>query len=177
MDTTEAIDLLRRCRVPENVIEHSLAVFELASELASRAKVPLDEELVKVGALLHDIGRAKTHSIKHALEGAKLARSLGLDERVVRIIERHIGAGLAKEEAASLGLPPRDYIPQTPEEKLVAYADNLILGTRRLSFEESLERFKKILGEEHPSIKRMIKLHREVTSWLDHQGSKSQKKS
>ena len=169
MDTTEALNLLRRCRVPEKVIEHSLAVSELAGELASRARVPLDKELVRVGALLHDLGRARTHGIEHGVEGARLARSLGLEERIVRIIERHIGAGIAEEEAVSLGLPPGDYLPETPEEKLVAYADNLILGTRRLSFEESLERFKRVLGENHPSIKRMLRLHREVTSWLDHQ--------
>ncbi|NOZ58913.1 MAG: TIGR00295 family protein [Euryarchaeota archaeon] len=165
----EALEILRRCRVPERVVEHSLAVAELATELASRAKVPLDLELVRAGALLHDLGRARTHGIRHAVEGAKLARALGLDGRLVRIIERHIGAGIPREEAAKLGLPPGDYTPRTREEKLVAYADNLVLGTRRLSFEESLERFRRVLGEGHPSLKRMEELHREVTSWLEAQ--------
>ena len=167
LEPEEALRLLRRSGVPDNVVEHCKAVSELAAELASRVKVPLDRQLVVVGALLHDIGRAKTHGIAHAVEGARLARQLGLDERLVRIIERHIGAGLAKEEAASLGLPPKDYIPQTPEEKLVAYADNLILGTKRLSFQQSLNRFRRVLGEGHPAIERMKALHREVMSWLD----------
>ena len=173
MDTTEAIEILRKCGVPENVVAHSLAVCELATELASRARVPLDVELVKTGALLHDIGRARTHGPRHALEGAKLAKRLGFDERIVRIIERHVGAGIGKEEAVSLGLPPGDYIPRTREEKLIAYADNLTLGTKRISFQESLERFKKLLGEEHPSIERMLRLHQEVTSWLDHHRKRS----
>jgi uncharacterized protein len=164
--TEEALELLRRCRVPEKVVEHSVAVMELATELASRARVPLDLDLVRAGALLHDLGRAKTHGTGHAVEGAKLARALGLDERIVRIIERHIGAGITREEAAKLGLPPKDYIPRSREEKLVAYADNLVLGTRRLSFEESLERFRRVLGKGHPSLRRMLELHREVTSWL-----------
>ena len=163
----EAIELLRRCGVPEKVVEHCLAVAELASELASRATIPIDRRLVVAGALLHDLGRARTHGVGHAVEGAKLARALGLDERVVKIIERHIGAGITREEAAELGLPPKDYLPKSREEKLVAYADNLVLGTKRLSFEESLERFRRVLGDNHPSLRRMIKLHAEVTSWLN----------
>ncbi len=163
----EALEILRRCRVPRRVVEHSLAVAELATELGARAVVPLDMGLVRAGALLHDIGRSRTHGVRHAVEGAELARELGLDERLVRIIERHIGAGITREEARRLGLPPGDYIPRTREEKLVAYADNLIMGTRRLSLEESLERFRRVLGRGHPSIKRMIELHREVSSWLD----------
>lgn len=94
-----------------------------------------------------------------------MARDMGIDERAISLIERHIGAGITKDEASSLGLPEKDYLPETPEEKIVAYADNLINGNFEVSFEESLERFKKVLGKDHPSIQRYIKLHQEIEGW------------
>ena len=49
--------------------------------------------------MLHDIGRSKTQGIMHGVEGAKIATELGLPEAIVNIIERHLGAGIPKEEA------------------------------------------------------------------------------
>ncbi|NOZ83151.1 MAG: TIGR00295 family protein [Euryarchaeota archaeon] len=167
MRTAEALELLRRY-VPRRVEEHCLAVAELVEELGQRIS-GLNLELALAGALLHDIGRSVTHSPAHGYEGAKLLRRLGVDERIARIAERHVGAGIAADEAPALGLPPRDFLPETREEKLVAYADNLIMGTKRVNFERSLERFRSELGEEHPSISRFLALHREVRSWLNSQ--------
>ncbi|MCJ7607644.1 MAG: tRNA (cytidine(56)-2'-O)-methyltransferase, partial [Thermoplasmata archaeon] len=42
-----------------------------------------------------------------------------------------IGAGLSEDEAAELGLPARDFLPLTLEEKVVAHADNLTSGELR----------------------------------------------
>ena len=64
-----------------------------------------DKDLIKKGALLHDIGRSKTHGITHAVEGAKIVREYGYPEEVQNIVERHIGAGLSEDEAIKLGLP------------------------------------------------------------------------
>ena len=61
--------------------------------------IQIDIDAVFVGALLHDIGRSKTHGIGHAVAGARIALENGLDEKLVKIIERHIGAGIPKEEA------------------------------------------------------------------------------
>ena len=91
-----------------------------------------------------------------------IARKLGFDERIARIIERHVGAGIRAKEAKALGLPERDFVPETMEEKIVAHADNLVDGTERISIEERIERMKKKFGNGHPLIKRMINLHREV---------------
>ncbi|RME63996.1 MAG: TIGR00295 family protein [Nitrospirae bacterium] len=157
-------EILTRVGCDTHVQEHILAVRKLALEIADSLKVPVDRDLVEKGAVYHDIGRAKTHGIQHAVLGAEMAKEMGLDDRVVRIVERHIGAGISKEEAKELGLPEKDYIPETLEEKIVAYADNLINGSKVVSFEEALERFKKVLGPEHPAIERFIKMHREIES-------------
>ncbi len=141
---------------------HILAVRRVALRIADSLNALVDRRLVELGAIYHDIGRTKTHGINHAVVGAEMARQWGVDERIIRIVERHIGAGISKEEAETLGLPPRDYIPETLEEKIVAYADNLIDGDREVSYEEALERFKRVLGPDHPSVERFIKMHHEL---------------
>lgn len=161
----ELLVILKEAGCAENVIAHILAVKNTAMRIASELKVPVNKELLLTGAMLHDIGRARTHGIEHAIVGVDIARKLGFSESVLNIIERHIGAGISREEAGELGLPEKDYIPQTIEEKLVAYADNLLNGDREVSFEESLERFRRTLGAEHPAVKRYIELHNEIESW------------
>jgi uncharacterized protein len=55
-----------------------------------------------------------------------------------------------------------DFMPETMEEKIVAHADNLIDGVKRTSIELEVAHLKAKLGENHPSIKRTIALHKEV---------------
>jgi uncharacterized protein (TIGR00295 family) len=130
-DHAECLSLLREAGCSDDVVAHCESVAATAVKIAERcgACIPL----VEAGALLHDIGRSRSHSIDHAVEGASLARGLGLPDPIVRMIERHIGAGLLKAEAVSLGLPARDFVPETLEEKIVAHADNLTAGRRRVS--------------------------------------------
>ncbi len=155
---------LERFGCPKRVIEHCVAVSKKSHEIAeSITKVEVDKRLIEDGAILHDIGRCRTHGIDHAVVGAKLARDIGAGEDVVKIIERHIGAGITGEEAVSIGLPSGDYIPATYEEKIVAYADNLTNGAKYLTFEQSLRLYKKIMGDQHPSIQRFIDLHEEIS--------------
>jgi len=133
----DCIDLLRRAGCSEGVIAHCRAVRDLALTYASDPMV--DRDLVEVGALLHDIGRGVTHDLRHARVGGAICRSLGLDEAVVSIVERHIGAGLTADECSLLNLVPRDCMPWTLEEKIVAHADNLVKGTRIITMEERLQ--------------------------------------
>lgn len=165
MDNKKEIELLKRAGCPDSVIEHILAVTNTALRIANEVRIPVDKEIIRSGALLHDIGRSKTHGINHAVVGAEIGRSFGVDERIVRIIERHIGAGITGDEAAALGLPVKEYLPETPEEKIVAYADNLINGTVEVPFDKALEQFKNALGEDHPAIWRHIRLHEEIEEW------------
>ncbi|OGW49958.1 MAG: TIGR00295 family protein [Nitrospirae bacterium RBG_19FT_COMBO_42_15] len=165
MKSEKEIELLKKAGCSDKVIEHVIAVAKAAMSIVDEIKLPVDKELIRLGSLLHDIGRAKSHGIEHAVIGAEIAVELGMDERIIRIIERHIGAGIPANEARVLGLPDKDYLPITPEEKIVAYADNLLSGSRVTSFEESLQRFKNLLGIDHPAIDRFLKLHNEIEGW------------
>lgn len=158
----ECIKLLRAVGCDEGVIEHCNVVSELALEIARRHYGAVDEDLVLKGALLHDLGRARSHGVDHGFVGGEIARELGLDENLVRIIQRHVGAGITAEEAKEVGLPAIDLVPETMEEKIVAHADNLIDDWRRTSIEEAIADLKAKLGKTHPSIKRIIALHKEV---------------
>jgi len=170
----ECVKLLRAAGCEEAVIKHCIAVAELALEIAAASKnknkkgnenKSIDEELVFTGALLHDIGRARSHGVEHGFLGGEIAKSLGLDDGLVKIIQRHVGAGITAEEAKQLGLPRISLMPETMEEKIVAYADSLIEGTRRTSIEHALSNLKKKLGESHPAVARLKKLHEEVTGF------------
>ena len=167
----ECVKLLRAAGCEEAVIKHCIAVAELALEIAAsknkngNENKSIDEELVFTGALLHDIGRARSHGVEHGFLGGEIAKSLGLDDRLVKIIQRHVGAGITAEEAKQLRLPRISLMPETMEEKIVAYADSLIEGTRRTSIEHALSNLKKKLGESHPAVARLKKLHEEVTGF------------
>lgn len=155
----ECLSILRTSGCPENVIGHCLAVTDLAVKIAARCGA--DVPLVEAGAMLHDVGRCRTHSIWHAVEGAKMASGLGLPPEIVNIIERHIGAGLTAQDARHLGLPVKDYIPLTLEEKIVAQADNLISADGRLTLDAAIADVARRAGPEAASRIRM--LHEELS--------------
>jgi uncharacterized protein len=157
--------LLARHGCSDRVIEHSIAVADKAFELSSRFSVAVDQDLIFKGAMLHDIGRGVAHKLVHFIAGAEIAREEGFSEEVVKIIERHVGAGLTAGEAEALGLPPKDYIPKTPEEIVVSYADNTTKGTIHLSFKDALERFKVRLGQNHPAVERFKAQHAQIEGW------------
>lgn len=169
-DDGQEIELLKRIKCPSNVIDHAAAVkrkaMDIVSSLAEDAAMDVDAELVRRGALLHDIGRSITHRLNHAVEGARLARELGLDEALIGIIERHIGSGITKEEAIGLGLPAMDYLPATREEKIVSYADSLTNHTTHLTFEDAFERLSRLLGKDHAALGRFRAMHEEILSWM-----------
>ncbi|HJH31754.1 MAG TPA: HDIG domain-containing protein [Methanosarcinaceae archaeon] len=138
-----AVKILSDCGCAQNVIEHCLAVSSLsiraAHELFESGK-NVDVGLVEIASVLHDLGRARTHAVDHAIVGAKMAEELGIDARIVRIIKCHIGGGISRIEAKELGLPDDNYIPLTIEEKIVAHCDNLMRGTKRISVDECILR-------------------------------------
>ncbi len=160
------VDVLINAGCSADVVAHCRKVSWKALSLADRLWDPVDRELVRLGGLLHDIGRSRTHDIKHAIAGVEIGRSLGFSEQLLKIIERHVGAGITAAEARRLGLPEQDYVPLTREEKLVSYADNLISGERELSYAEALDRFKRILGPDHEGVELFRKQHAEITAWI-----------
>lgn len=155
------IELLEKENTPENVIEHCKAVYKKAMKIAANFD-NVDEDLIRKGALLHDIGRSKTHGITHAVVGAKIAEKYEYPDDVVNIIERHIGAGITAEEAVKLGLPEKSYVPQTLEEKIVAHADNLISGTKEVDVDFVIEKWQRSIEDSDDNIERLKKLDDEL---------------
>jgi uncharacterized protein len=151
------------------VIEHCVNVTGIAMRIAEAFKnkgIKVDTDLIEAGALLHDIGRSKTHGVEHGVIGGQLAREIGLPEPIVRIIERHIGAGIPLHEASKIGLPERNYLPETIEEKIVSYADKLIEGDQEIEIEVTVEKFAEKLGKDHPALDRLLTLHNEITNLI-----------
>jgi len=164
--TEEALKILKASGCSPEVIRHCKAVSSLAVRIAQRCKrngVDVDLDLVRIGALLHDIGRSKTHSVHHPIVGAKIAQSFRLPEEIIRIIKRHLGGGLTAEEASELGWPNEDYLPETIEEKIVTYADKLVNGEKIVPIQETIKKLSGRLGADHPSIRRVMNLHKEIT--------------
>lgn len=162
-----ATRLLKKAGCPSNVIKHCKTVSKLAVKIAKKLRkkdVPVNVELVKIGGLLHDIGRSKTHNIDHAVIGSEIARSFDVPEAIIMIIERHIGSGITAEEAKQLGLPERSFLPTTLEEKIVSYADKLVSGNHKMDFDEALERFTMDVGAAHPAVCRLKQMHQEFVS-------------
>lgn len=164
-----ALKLLSKSRCSRRVIEHCKTVASLAVQIAKACKekgLNVDVQLVEIGALLHDIGRSRTHTVDHVVVGAEIARTLGLPSSVVSIIERHAGGGIDIDEAKRLGWPIKSYLPQTMEEKIVCYADKLIDGERRVRIERTIRKLSKELGKAHPSLGRVEKLREEFSSLI-----------
>jgi len=159
----EHLKLVERIAVAiaQKIIEHCEATSPQEEERAM-CRVYVDLDLVRAGALLHDLGRSRTHGMRHAVAGAELARSLGLPEELQHIIERHIGAGIESEEARRLGLPPKDYLPLTIEEKIVAHADNLAGQNGKLKLADVLHDLE-LKGAAHV-VPRMEALHRDLSA-------------
>jgi tRNA (cytidine56-2'-O)-methyltransferase len=155
----QCLKMLEDAGCDEATIEHSVSVNKLAVKLGKLCNA--DIELVNVASLLHDIGRSKGHNIMHGVEGARILQRLNLPKEVVLITEKHIGAGLDKEDAKEVGLPQRDYIPRTLEEKIVCHADNLIAHNKKIPLKELLK-----LHEKEgliKSVRRLKKLHKELS--------------
>ena len=137
---------------------------ETANTLKARG-LKVDCELVEIGALLHDVGRSKTHSVHHAIVGAEIAKSAGLPCSLVSIIKRHVGGGITTSEAEKLGWPKDVYVPVTLEEKIVSYADKLIESSRRAPIETTIEKLVK--ERRFEAAERVRKLNDEITGLGD----------
>lgn len=155
-----SLRVLKDLSCSPHIIEHSKAVSKKALSLSQRFDV--DFKLIKMGSILHDVGRSKTNDISHGIVGADILKKLGFPPEIVNITERHIGAGIPKEEAVLLGLPFQDFLPLTMEEKIVAHADNLIHGTREVELDFVIRKWKNNLGDHNPSLERLKKLHQEI---------------
>jgi uncharacterized protein len=163
----EAERLLKEKGCTQEVVEHckrvSIKADEIAEKINSRG-YKVNVALVRIGGMLHDIGRCKTNDVSHGVEGGKIVRMLG-EEELARIVERHVGGGIEAGEID--GLPKKDFMPETLEEKVVCYADKLIEelpdGVKENEdASHEIAKLEKKFGKEHPAPKRLKKIDEEL---------------
>jgi uncharacterized protein len=163
-----ALQLLNENGCSQKVVNHCLAVEKLALETAQALRKKghnVDLELVDIGALLHDIGRSRTHTVNHVIEGIKIAETAGLPKSVISIIKCHVGGGITPNEAKALGWPTGEsYVPLTLEEKVVSFADKLIEVSKRVSVELTINQ---LLNDGKPeAAERVRRLHDEMKALI-----------
>jgi uncharacterized protein len=143
----QCIDILEKVAMPEDVMRHVELVADMAVAFAEsinrKHPTTVDVGLVRAGALLHDLGRVRTHTILHVVEGVNIAEELDLDPRVIEIIRRHVGGGLTPGDAKALGLPAWDGMPRSLEEKIVCHADSLVGPMGRRTLRQTLKYIRK----------------------------------
>jgi uncharacterized protein len=165
-DRDFALELLRKVRLPFPIRQHSINVANKAVEIANNiTKARVNTRLVEIGGLLHDIGRSVTHGFEHALIGGRILRERGLPKELARICETHILGGLDKEDAKKVGLPGKDYLPETLEEKIVCLADKHMTGNHEVSIEERFQKWFTKYGKTPlliKSRKRIIEMEKEI---------------
>lgn len=156
----DCLRILSEERCKSSIIKHVCTVKSIAEEMARLSGADL--MLVRAGALLHDVGRSRTHKVMHVAESVRIARERHMPERLVNIIERHVAAGLTEEEARAIGLPEGHYMPETLEEKIVCHADNLVKGQNGMqTLDEALG---EIVRRGYPvTAERMKAMHKELS--------------
>ena len=160
-----AMAIHARCGSNHRIVNHCQAVAMAAKIVADefrRRGHPVDEGAIIAGALLHDIGRTRTQSVRHGVEGAVMLEKEGVDMKVVEVVRRHVGAGISPEEAKTLGLPDFDYIPRTLEERIVCFADKMVDADNVRPFGEEVRRF---TAKSH-DVGRLLALKRDLAGEL-----------
>lgn len=116
---------------------HCRSVADLAMEIALKKNLDIPMDEIEEAAMLHDIGIFLTDApgiechgsepyITHGVLGGKLLRENSMPERDARVAERHTGAGISPDDIRDQALPlsaDGDYMPVTPLERLICYAD------------------------------------------------------
>jgi uncharacterized protein len=138
LPTDREIRALHRDQAPtraafESVYVHCELVCQIAEQFLARLDV--DADLVRVGALLHDIGVYRLYTtageldttdyVRHGVLGHELLHGLGFPDEINRFCSRHTGVGITRADVLrqSLPIPVDDYVPGSPEEEIVQYAD------------------------------------------------------
>ncbi|MHC4971553.1 MAG: NUDIX domain-containing protein [Planctomycetota bacterium] len=122
------------------VVRHTAHVAAMARALAD-AWGGLDPDYVEAAAWLHDIGRTRTHGARHPIEGFRLAVEKGHGGYAAPCLSHYTKGRPHGEFGAVADEMWRACDLETflPEERLVALADAMAAGERRVTLEERHE--------------------------------------
>lgn len=131
--------LMFRTSYGQNILLHSVEMAKISALIAQQ--LGADEQIVKQGALLHDIGKALDQDMEgtHIEIGRRIAEKFGLDERVIEAIESHHHDTDVAEHATHRA-------PLSVEAMIVDAADG-ISGGRPGARKDSYENYVKRLGD------------------------------
>lgn len=139
----ECLELLKKHGQPQTVVAHTLVVEKAAVAISKKLRKTgekVDLELVRVGALLHDVAkmqRTRGGELKprrhHAEAGAKILKKEGVSKEIAKIVELH---------TLDAGKQPKSW-----EEKIVFYADKRVEWDGIVSLEDRFEALKKRYSE------------------------------
>jgi ribonuclease Y len=127
----------------QNQLAHAVETAKLAAVIA--AELGADVETSRLGALLHDLGKAIDHNMEgtHAQLGAEIAARHGLPDKVVNAIASH-----------------HHEVEQTTVEAAIVEAADAISGARPGARRESLEQYLKRVR----ALEEIANSHQGVTS-------------
>lgn len=111
----------------QNVLTHSIEMAHIAGMLAN--ELGADAQVARMGALLHDIGKAVDHEVQgtHVEIGRRILEKFGMDKGVIQAMQSH----------------HEEYPYETPESIIVQVADAISAGrpgARRDTVDRYLER-------------------------------------
>ena len=130
--SAQLLDLVwTHCHIISDIVDQLLAQNPALNQ-------EIDATLTRPAALLHDIGVYECGGFEwlpdqppcnrsyaqHTIVGAWILEREGWPPEIVQTAETHAGVGLTKEDILTHGLdlPPDDYLPITPLQRLVTYA-------------------------------------------------------
>jgi ribonucrease Y len=119
-----------RASFGQNILQHSVEMAHIAGMLAK--ELGADARVARMGALLHDIGKAVDHEVQgtHVEIGRRILEKFGVDERVIKAMQSH-----------------HDEHPyETPEAVIVQVAD-AISGGRPGARRDTVDRYLERLGD------------------------------
>jgi uncharacterized protein len=175
----EVFDLMAKWGFPDGIKEHSIVVKDIAMEFVKKIRnrnpnAKIDARVVETGALLHDIGRIKSHGLDHGFRGYQALMDVKVDERVARCALVHVLGGFTLDDIKH-EFPGNfkdikvSLMPQSIEEKIVCFSDKHAVGAMQVTVKKRFSRWFKKHGKTPFLLKsryRIMQLDKDIKSLL-----------
>ncbi|MFA5134731.1 MAG: HD domain-containing protein [Patescibacteria group bacterium] len=146
-----------------NTNDHSKTVWKFARSIMKQARdngQKINSTMLKTGCYIHDIGRMVTGSqgskllkpaIIHCYAGYEIMLKKGYPELARMCVSHAGGSGLDRATNKKNGFLPKNFFPQSAEEKILAYSDARCSYAKKTgpyigTFKKAYGRFRKYPG-------------------------------